>query len=235
MSDISTPSKTESGKQEDLHLPGTYWFARQYKTDFETLKKDPSSGGLNYEIRIDEQGNPYKFVTNELVWEDPKIAQKDNFNLLTDDGKQLLWNTLFGLAGSGTLDWMAYGASSTAAAHNDSHLAYEHILDGTRIILTNQSGTIMTSGSVVNLSTFVDSTYTPNITYYTSATVMGTITGATTLNINQPVQEFGIASAAACPSSPSGSSGKLFNHYILGAPTTLTNTTTLQILVIFRA
>lgn len=202
----------------------TQWYIRQYERD---PFAPPESDGLNY----DKDGN----VTNKVVWEDPKIRLNENFNVITDTGKQMMWSTIFGLTGSGTFLTMAYGASSASAVHTDTHLTYEHILDGTRIPLTNQSATQMTQGSVVSLSTFTDSSFSPAISYYTAATVMGTINGATSLNVNQPIQEFGIASNTACPGTPTGTSGTLFNHYILGASTTLTSTTTLQIIVIFRA
>ena len=205
----------------------TQWFVRQFETDFDTLTTNPESGGLNY----DQFGN----VTNKLVWQDPKIAAGSNFNVITDNGKQFMWNTLFALAGSGNFNSLAYGASSTAATHTDTRLVYEHQLDPTRVPLTNQAGTVVTSGSVVALSTFTDVSYTPNVVYYTTATVMGTITGSTTLNVNQPVQEVALASTRTLPSTPTSTSGTIWNRFVLGAPTVLTSTTTLQIIVVSRA
>lgn len=205
----------------------TQWYVRQYETDFDTLKANPESGGLNYNAKGD--------VTNPLVWEDPKIAEGTNFNVITDAGKQLMWNTLFALAGSGSFNSLAFGASSTAAVHTNSQLVYEHQLDPTRVALTNQSGTVMTSGSVVALSTFNDTSFTPTVSYYTSATVMGTIVGSTTLNTNQPVQEVALASTRTLPTTPTGVSGTIWNRFVLGAAVVLTNTTTLQVLIVSRA
>ena len=203
----------------------TRWFIRQFENDYDLPV--PEGGHRADALVYDKDGK----VLNKLLFEDPQIAKGTNFNLLLDAGKEMVWATILALASSGSFLTMAYGASSTAAAHGDTHLAYEHILDGTRIPLQNTSSTQMTYGSVVSLTTYTDVSYTPNITYYTQAAVMGTINGATSFNNkNQPVQEFGLASNINCPTTPSGVSGVLLNHFILGAPIIITVNSTIQII-----
>lgn len=202
----------------------TRWFVRQYENDYDMAV--PEGGFRDDALVYDKDGK----VLNTLVWEDPQIAKGTNFNVITDAGKQMVFNTILQLAGSGAFPVMAYGACSTASSHVDTKLNYEHILDATRVPLTNSSATQMTSGSVVSLSTFNDTSYTPTLSYYVQAAVMATINGATTNNKMQPVREFGLASTPILPSTPTGSSGTLLNHFTLGADSILTNTTTLQVL-----
>lgn len=188
------------------------------------------AAGAAYCLKHDENGK----VLNKLKWEDPKIAEGTNHNALLSTGIQMVFNTIFALAGSGSFLTMAYGASSTAATSAQTRLIYELVADGTRVSLTNQTATQMTSGTVVSANVFVDTTYTPNISYGSQAVVMATINGTTTLNQNQPVNEVGIASATACPANPTATSGVLLDRYVLGSTSTLVPGVTVQIIVTFR-
>lgn len=220
---------TASVAQEYERHSGTQWYVRQYHNDYEMAV--PEGGRRDDALVYDKDGN----CLNKLVFEDPNIALDRNFNLITTAGKNAMWSTLLALSGSGSFLTLAYGSGSTAADPADTHLTAELILDSTRVPLTNASGTPMTGGSVVSSSNFVDSGFTPNITYTSLAAVMATINGATSANVNKVVRELAIASNINCPGTPVGTSGIIFNHYVLGADISLTNTTTLQIVINFRA
>lgn len=207
---------------QDAHGIATQWECRLYKD----MKGQPGADAEGF-VR-DEQGK----ILNPLVWEDPKISSGKNFNLTTNVGKQLMFNTIFQLAGSAFPVFFAVGASSTAAALTDVTLKYEHILDGTRPRLTNSAGTALTNASVT-VSAFSDAGYTPSYNYSVAAVVMGTIPAAT-LNLNQPIQEIGLATLAACPTTPTGTSGILFNHYVFGSPTLMDGSTIFQAVVTFH-
>lgn len=178
------------------------------------------------ELRYNEKGA----VLNELVWEDPKIKERSNFNVVTDNGRALMLNTLFALSGSGSISFMAFGASATAANHTDTRLTHELIADGTRPQLVNSSGTALTSASTT-ITTYNDTTYTPTYSYYAQTVVMGQINGATSLNVNNPIQEVGMNTTLATPATPTGTSGTMFNHYVFGSPTTLDSSTLFQAIV----
>ncbi len=177
------------------------------------------------ELRYDEKGN----VLNEIIWEDPKIKEGKNFNVVTDTGRQLMLNTLYALSGSGSISFMAFGASATAPLHTDDRLTHELIADGTRPQLLNSAGTALTSASTT-ITTYNDTSYSPTYSYYAQTVTLGQINGATSLNVNQPIQEVGQATAAACPGTPTGTSGVIFNHYVFGSPTTLDSSTIFQAL-----
>lgn len=201
------------------------WYIREYENDYSMPV--PDGGRRDDGLVYDSKGN----CLNTLVWEDPAIKDGTNFNQITNAGKQMVFGSMFALSGSGTFLWMAYGASSTAYTAGSTHLTYEHILDGTRIPLKSQTGVDMTQANVVGSTSYTDTNYLPNITYVNHAVVMGTINGASSLNVNQPIRDFGINTTAACPGTPTGSSGTFFNLYVLDATRTLSASSTLQILL----
>lgn len=185
---------------------------------------DPITGGLVF----DENGN----ITNEMVWEDPKIALGENRNVILDGGGQGVFYNMFAMAGSAIFQFMAYGASSTAAVHTQTQLFYEHILDGTRIKLTNTNGTPL-SNTAVSLTTFTDANYTPSYVYYRQCAVLGTVP-STTLNVNQPVSEIAIVAGEAVPATPSTASGVYLDRYVFGSPTILDGATSLAITILLH-
>lgn len=148
-------------------------------------------------------------------------------NVVVDGGRALTANCLFGLSASGVLVALGAGACSTAAAHTDTHLNYEHILNATRKTLTNSSSALLTSADIVTTS-FSDGYGEP---YYKKIVVMSVFTGASDNNVNQPFQEFGLFTTTTLPGTPTSSSGTLWNHYISASPVTLTSTTTLSVLI----
>jgi len=193
------------------------FIARKYETD-------PVTGGLTF----DENGN----ITNSVVWEDPKIATGENKNVILDYGATAVLCNIFGMAGSATWQFMAYGASSTAATHTQAQLIYELTADGTRPKLTNVGGTPL-SNAAITLTTFTDNTYTPGYSYFRQAAVLGTVLN-TTLNAGQPVSEIAINSAQACPATPFASSGVYLDRYVFGSPTVLDGVTTLAITILLH-
>lgn len=162
-------------------------------------------------LTYDDCGN----LLNKEVWHDPRIDEGSNFNVILDVGASSLLNTMFGLAASTVWVAMAAGSGTTAAVHTQTALVSELVSGGTRSILTNTSGTLMTSPSVVSVTTYNDTTYSPTYSYYTQASVMATWNGATDARNGQQFQEFGLASQVACPG------GLLFDRYVFPSPITL--------------
>lgn len=136
--------------------------------------------------------NAEGLLLNQEIWHDPNIDDGTNFNVILDGGATSVLNTMLGLAASTTWLAMAAGSGSNAALHTQSALTSELTSGGVRAILTNTSGTIMTSASVVTLNTFNDTTFTPSYTYYAQAAVMATWNGATDARAGQPFQEFAL-------------------------------------------
>jgi hypothetical protein len=195
------------------------WYGRLY------------DAGPNNRIDYDENGK----VLNTELWHDPKIDTEDNLNVILDVGRAFMGNTLFALAGSGNIAFMAAGASSTSAVHTQTQLVYELIADTNRAALTNTDGTSpLTSAKVVTASSFSDSTYSPPYAYYYQWAVMAQWNGAVSLNVNQPFQEFALNDTKACPGTNTGTSGHYLDRYVFGSPVTLGPTTILQVTAIIR-
>lgn len=192
-------------------------FARKYLND-------PITGGLVF----NEKG----YISNPVVWEDPKIATGENRNVILDSGATGALCSLFGMAGSATYQFLAYGASSTAATHTQDRLIYELIADGTRPKLTNTDSSPL-SAAAVSLTTYNDTTYTPTYSYFRQVALLGTIL-STTLNVNQPVSEIAITDTLACPGIPGGRSGRSLDRYVFGSPTVLDGATTLAITILLH-
>lgn len=188
----------------------TEWVCRKY------AKLSPDDTELTY----DAFGN----IVNPIVWEDPKIATGENFNVITDGGRTLLAKNLLSLSGSGFPLFFNYGASATAASHLDTRLTHELIADSTRPALTNSDSSALSSASTTT-TTYTDTSYTPSYVYYVQTIVKGSVNGGSSLNVNQPIQEVGMNTSAACPGTPTGTSGIQFNHYVFGSATTLDSLT----------
>lgn len=193
------------------------WFCRKYKLfPGET------------ELKRDAAGN----VLNEVVWEDEAIAAGDNHNVVTTVGRQLADYNLLSLAGSGFPLFMAMGSGNTpAAAVGDTRLIYELIGDANRPYITLSTGAPLDSTAVA-ATPYTDTNYTPNYEYQVQFTVMGEMNGATSANVGAPIQEIGLVTAVACPASPTGTSGVLYNHYIFSSPTTLDLETVFQAILV---
>ena len=152
-------------------------------------------------------------------------------NVITAFGRQLVALNLFGLAGSGTCLFLAAGSGNTAAAYTDTRLQAELIANGTRKGLLNGSGGTLTAANVI-FSAYTDTTVgSPGQNYFYSVSVQATYNGASDLNVNQSFQEFALASVAACPATPTGTSGGIFNHYVAAAGIPLLSTVTLVVTV----
>lgn len=148
-------------------------------------------------------------------------------NVVTDNGRNMTANCVFGLSASATLVALGAGACSTTAVHTDTRLNYEHILNAQRKTLTNTSGALLTN-SDVGAASFSDSFGEP---YYKKITIQSVYDGSVDSNVNQPFQEFGLFTTTALPATPTSTSGTCWNHLVNGSPITLTSSTVLTIQV----
>lgn len=138
------------------------------------------------------------------------IQESPGHNLITNTGKQMLLTLLFCMNGSGVSSAIVAcaGACSTVATLADTTLNYELIANGNRIPITNLAGAALSTADIQSGS-FVVNTVT-----YTRKVTCQAIWGSSDLNLNQPFREYAIATALACPTTPTGTSGVIFNHYI---------------------
>ena len=186
------------------------WICRKYK-------KFPGVNPIRY--KEGQEGNPLA-ITNEVLWEDPNIQTGDNFNVVLDGGRALMAYNLLNLPGSGWALYGAMGSGTTAATHTQSRLVYELIADGTRPLIKNQDASPL-STAAVTVTTYQDDDYTPAYEYYVQAIVRFDMDGDTSANVGAPIQEVGLNTVAACPSTPTGTSGVMWNRYVYPSPTTL--------------
>lgn len=194
------------------------WFCRKYKL-FPGEK----------ELRKDKSGK----VLNPIVWEDENIALNKNYNTVTTVGRQLADYTLFALAGSAFPLFMAMGTGAVAPTVGDTRLEYELIGDTNRVQITLTSGNPL-SASAVTATPYSDSNYTPAYEYQVQFACMGSMNGATSANVDKPIQEIGLVTVLACPGSPTGTSGVLYNHYVFASPVTLDSETVFQAVLIIH-
>lgn len=184
------------------------WFCRKYQK---------VNGALQY--AKGHEGD-WRHITNPILWEDENIKKLDNWNVVTDGGRQLIPYNLFAIGASGFPMFMCFGSGSTPASHLDTRLTYELIADSTRPQITNENGSAL-SGSTVTLTNYTDDDYDPPYPYYVQAIVRADIDGDTSLNVGAPIREVGLNTNVNCPGSPTGTSGVLWNHYVYPSSTTL--------------
>lgn len=189
---------------------GVRWISRKFK-------KFPGAEPIKYLPGL--EGNPLAII-NPILWEDDNMKEGKNWNVVTDNGRTLIFNTIFAFTGSGSPVFMCFGASSTAANHLDTRLTHELIADGTRPHVTNENGNPFSSSTVTTTS-YQDTDYDPPYDYYVQAIARGDLDGDTSLNVGQPIREVGLNTNVNCPGSPTGTSGILFNHYVYSSTTTL--------------
>lgn len=155
------------------------------------------------------------------------LHDSGHHNIVTDNGRALEINNLFGLGSSGIIVAMAAGASSTAAIHTQSQLVYELIGNASRKTLTNTSAALLTSADIQTIS-YTDGYGEP---YYRKLTVQSIFNGASDGNVNQPFQEFALATSTTLPATPTSTSGVIYNRYVNASPVILTSTTTITVQV----
>jgi hypothetical protein len=150
------------------------------------------------------------------------VGEQHAYNIVTDLGRESMILQNFGLGGSSFV-YLGAGASSTAAAHTDTHLLYEHTADAQRKTLTNSSGNSLSASDVVA------DTYTDALgnNYYRKL-VMKAIYLVDDPNTG-PFQEYGIFSVSTLPSTPDGVSGVMWDRMV--ADTAITKSGTVQITV----
>ena len=175
-----------------------------------------------------------KYYENYGTPEEELVHHEYEKNVITNGGRSLTLYNLFALAGSSTALYMCAGSGSTAASNTDTHLTAELIAGTNRKLLVNNAGTQLVAGNVT-LSTFDDTSVgSPGQFYYVNIQVQATYLGASDANVNQYFQEFGLVTALACPATPTGTSGVLFNHYVAASPIQLTTAITLVVTVTLR-
>lgn len=200
------------------HRSGAFWYCKKYKL-FPGEKQ----------LRYDENGN----VLNEVVWVDPNIKINDNYNVVTTNGRKLMDYNLLGLSGSAVALWMAMGSGTTGPSVTQDRLVYELIGDTNRPTVTLSNGSPL-DATAVTANTYTDTNYTPNYSYYAQFTVLGEMNGATSANVGAPIQEIGLMTARACPGTPTGLSGVMWNRYVFASPTTLDSETVFQALLVYH-
>lgn len=173
---------------------------------------------IKRELEVDEQGKETGVVLSEV----------EGTNLVTNDGRILLFECLFALAASAGVVAMGVGASSTAAAVTDTHLAYELIYNPTRQLLTNVSGAQLSGSDIVD-----DPVTISTVNYYKKVVCQAQWSSAD-LNNNNQFGEYALFTTNVNPSTPTASSGKMFNHYIDPAPTIKTSLNAIQLQVTIR-
>lgn len=181
---------------------------------------------------------PMKATWTIKALRDGQVVQEEvTDNLIVDDGRTNMLSLLFNLTGQAALVSMGVGACSTAASHTDQRLAYEYTHTGNtpstnRYALTNTNSLTISASDIVS-DTFVDTSETPNITYYKKLVVQAVIP-STDPNVNQPFREYGLFTNTACPSTPTGTSGLMFNHLIANADIIKDNVTQILVQVTLR-
>ena len=135
-------------------------------------------------------------------------------------GKAQLLNRLFAL-GASPIIALAVGSSNTAAAATDTHLGSENLNTGggdtytVRPTLTNTAGASLSSGDIVD-----DPQTISGIFYQKKIIVRGKF--LTTDLPGDTFYEYGLFDTTTLPGSPTGVSGTMFNHVVVGTPITKT-------------
>lgn len=184
------------------------WISRKYQ------KID---GAIQYE---EGHEGDWRFITNPVLWEDENIAKGTNWNTVLDGGRFLLAYNLLGVGATGFPLFMAMGSGSTAADHLQDRLVAELIADGTRPLVTNEDASALSSATVT-LTGYTDGDYDPPYPYYVQAIVRADMDGDTSLNVGQSIREVGLNTLAACPGTPTGLSGVMWNRYVYPSSTPL--------------
>lgn len=151
----------------------------------------------------------WKIITYE---KDGTVHESEDNNLVVNSGRDLLLKCLFMLSGSAGVFCAGVGASSTAAVEADTRLAYEHIANGSRKTLLSLGGS-----SLSTLDIIPDVVTISGVTYYRKLVCKATWDSGD-LNNGQTFAEYGLFTALACPGTPTGTSGVMFNHYIDASP-----------------
>lgn len=150
-------------------------------------------------------------------------------NVVVKTGKADVLQLVFAISGSSAIIALGAGASSTAATVDNTNLVYEHILNASRKVLTNTTDGGLTVSDIQDETITIDS-----CTYHKKITVRGKFTGASDGNVGHPFQEYGLFTTLALPSTPTGTSGVMFNRYVATTPITLTSDLTLIVETLIR-
>lgn len=157
------------------------------------------------------------------------LSIKEKENLITNNGRSLMLESTFGLAGSSVIVALAVGASTTTATVTDTRLTYELIGNATRKTLTNTSGAALTAGDIT-----LETTTIGTVTYYEKLVVQAIYAAGDSNNGNQ-FGEYALANTVTNPANPTATSGVILNHLIDSSPVqkTASNSVTIQITIRF--
>lgn len=155
------------------------------------------------------------------------VSDHESSNLVVNTGREQTFRNLFAVGASGPFICIGVGASATAATVNDSRLTHELIYNPTRKLLFDK-----TNGTLDNADIETEITVISGVTYYRKIVVQGTW-DSTDLNNNNQFAEYGVFTSTTLPSTPTSTSGVMFNHFIDPAPIlkTSANSVTAQITV----
>ena len=162
------------------------------------------------------------------------VHEETKENIVVDNGRADVLNLLFGLGASAVLIAMGAGACATAAVHTDSRLNYEYTMTANtpstnRYTLTDTNGNLLTSADVVS----INQTDGLGNNYYREIIVQATIPLGDP-NVGQPFQEYGLFTAVACPGTPTGTSGTMFNHLVANSAIIKDNSTQIVVQITLR-
>lgn len=157
------------------------------------------------------------------------LRDEELTNIVVNPGKILMLQSLFMLTGSSGVVAMGVGASSTAATVTQSTLVYELTGNATRKPLTN------TSGAALSVSDIVAETVVISGVTYTQKLVAQAQWLTGDANNGNVFAEYALFSNPNCPSTPTASSGIMFNRLVDPSPTlkTAANNITSQVTIRF--
>ena len=180
------------------------------------MGKEPQLFLCEWVIRVEDA------FTGEITYEsDP------HRNLVVKGGRDLALRDIFGLTASTAVIAGCVGACSTAATVNDTTLAYEHIGNATRKALTNTSDAALTSSDIADV-VYVDPI--TSVTFYKKLPIKYSYLTSDG-NINQPFREYSLNTSITLPTTPTGSSGTMFNRLVDSVTQTKTPTNVITVFV----
>lgn len=148
--------------------------------------------------------------TGEIVY----YEKKENLVVNTGRAEVLAFisNIITGSASAQPFPWLCAGACSTAATVTDTRLNYELRGNATRVAITNISSTAVTRANFNTATNVIG-----GVTYYMNVVYQG-VYGANDGNNLQPFQEYALNTIGVLPTTPTATSGVIFNHLIASAP-----------------
>ena len=174
-------------------------------------------------------------IIEKCAYTDEVLSDRTIYNLVVLSGQEMICRFLFGFGGASSIVGLGVGASSTyntvassGVSVNDTRLTYELTGNATRKALTNTNNVSLSVADFTQEITTVGST-----TYYSKITVQSQFAAGDGNNGNT-FQEYGLFDTLVLPSSPTASSGTMFNRLVDPAPITKTASNSLTVQVTLR-